>query len=92
MKNHLVRLIGINASNRKEKYLGIPMASGKDKKVALEEIIEKVKSKLQGLKMKTLPQVGRASFITSVANSIPSYQVASLLLPKQVCSKLDALN
>lgn len=68
------------------------MAPGKDKKVALEEIIEKVKSKLQGSKMKTLPQAGRATFITLVANSIPSYQVASLLLPKQVCSKLDALN
>jgi len=54
VKNHLARLIGINASNRKEKYLGIPMASSKDKKTALEEIIEKVKSKFQGWKMKTL--------------------------------------
>ena len=59
-------------SNRKEKYLGIPMAPGKDKKVALEEIIEKVKSKLQGSKMKTLAQVDRATLITSVAKSIPS--------------------
>ena len=55
MKNRLVRSIGINALNRKEKYLGIPMASDKDKKTASEEIIEKVKSKLQGSKMKTLP-------------------------------------
>lgn len=75
MKNRLARSIGINASNKKETYLGIPMASGKDKKVASEEIIEKVKSKLQGWKMKTLSQAGKATLITSVANSnrfIPS--------------------
>ena len=42
--------------------------------------------------MNTLAQVDRATLITSVANSILSYQVVSLLLPKQVCSKLDALN
>ena len=54
VKNRLARSIGINASNRKEKYLGIPMASGKDKKTALEDIIEKVKLRLQGWKMKTL--------------------------------------
>lgn len=68
------------------------MASAKDKKAASEEIIEKVKSKLQGWKMKTLSQASRATLITSVANLIPSYQAASLLLPKHVCSKLDALN
>ena len=42
--------------------------------------------------MKTLSQAGRATLIISMANSCPSYQATSLLLPKQVCSKLDALN
>ena len=42
--------------------------------------------------MKTLAQVGRATLISSMAASIPTYQASSLLLSKQVCSKLDALN
>ena len=42
--------------------------------------------------MKTLSQAGKTTLITSVVNSILSYQAASLLLPKQVCSKLDTLN
>ena len=42
--------------------------------------------------MKSLSQAGRATLITSVASSIPSYQTSSLILPLQTCSKLDALN
>ena len=84
--------MGIKSSNRKEKYLGIPMASGKDRKFATKEIIDKVKQRLQGWKMKTLSQAGRTTLITSGASSLPSYQASSLLFPKQVYSKLDAMN
>ena len=56
LKSRLANSIGINALNKKEKYLGIPIAFGRDKKAATEEIIEKVKQRLQGWKMKTLSQ------------------------------------
>ncbi|KAK7842535.1 putative ribonuclease h protein [Quercus suber] len=91
LKIRLANSVGINASNKKEKYLGITIVLSKDKKVACEEIIEKVKQRLQGWKKKTLSQVGRATLISSVASSLPSYQASSLILPYQICSKLDAL-
>ena len=91
-KRRLANLIGINVSNKKEKYLGLPMVSGREKKVAVEEIIEKVKQRLQGWKMKTLSQAGRTTLISLVAVAMPSYQASSLLLPKKVWEKLDALN
>ena len=47
LKSRLANSIGINASNKKEKYLSIPIASGKDKKGATKEIIKKVKQRLQ---------------------------------------------
>ena len=47
-KRRLANLIGINTSNKKEKYLGLPMVSSREKKVVVEEIIEKVKQRLQG--------------------------------------------
>jgi len=53
LKSRLANSIGINASN-KEKCLGILIASSRDKKAAPKEIIEKVKQRLQGWKMKTL--------------------------------------
>ena len=72
LKSRLANSIGINALNKKDKYLGIPIASGRDKKAATEEIIEKVKQRLQGWKMKTLSQAGRVTLISYVASSIPS--------------------
>ena len=45
-KRRLANLIGMNASNKKEKYLGLPMVSSREKKAAVEEIIEKVKQRL----------------------------------------------
>ena len=73
VRSQLANSIGIKMSNRKEKYLGIPMASGRDKKAATEEIIEKVRQRLQGWKMKTLSQAGSTTLISFVASSIPSY-------------------
>ena len=45
-KRRLANMIGINTSNKKEKYLGFSMASGREKKVATKKIIEKVKQRL----------------------------------------------
>ena len=47
-KRRLANLIGINASNEKEKYLGLPMVLGREKKAGVEEIIENMKQRLQG--------------------------------------------
>ena len=84
VRSQLANYLGIQRSNRKEKYLGILMASGRDKKAASEEIIEKVRQRLQGWKIKTLSQESRTILVSSVASS--------LLLPKQVCKKFDAIN
>ena len=92
LKTCLANSIGINALNRKEKYLGIPIISSRNKKAAVEEVIEKVRQRLQGWKMKTLSQASRTTLIPLVASSIPVYQASSLILPAQVCSKLDANN
>ena len=91
-KRRLDNLIGINALNKKEKYLGLPMVPGREKKAAIVEIIEKVKQRLQGWKVKTFSQLRRTTFIFSVAAAMPSYQALYLLLPKKVCEKLDSLN
>ena len=70
----LANMIGINTSNKKEKYLDLPMASGREEKAATREIIKKkVKQRLQRWKMKTLSQEGRNTLISSVAVVLPAY-------------------
>ena len=92
LKGRLANMLGINTSNRREKYLGLPLVTGKEKRLALQEVIDKVNSRLQGWKMKVLSQEARRALIRSVFSSIPSYHMSSLLLPKSICKKLDGIN
>ena len=45
-KRRLANMIGINTSNKKEKYLDFSMASGRENKAATKKIIERVKQRL----------------------------------------------
>ncbi|KAK9995734.1 hypothetical protein SO802_020420 [Lithocarpus litseifolius] len=92
VKSRLANMLRINASNKREKYLGLPLVSGKEKRMVLQEVIDKVNSRLQGWKIKVLSQAARGSLIRSVSSSIPSYHMSSLLLPKSICKKLDSIN
>lgn len=47
---------------------------------------------LTGWKMKTLNLAGRATLISSVTSSIPSYHMLSTLLPKATVASIEKLN
>ena len=91
-KGQLANILGINVANRREKYLGLPLVPGKEKRLALQEVIDTVNSCLQGWKMTVLSQAVRGALIRSVSSSIPSYHMSSHLLPKSICKKLDCIN
>ena len=92
LKSWLANMLGINALNRREKYLRLPLVSGKEKMMALQEVVGNVNSCLQGWKMKVLSQVAKGSLIRLVSSSIPSYHMSSLLLSKSICKKLNSIN
>jgi hypothetical protein len=62
---------------------------GNSKRSTFLNIIEKVKSKVDGWRAKSLSQAGRLVLIKSVAAAIPSYAMSTFLLPKSICSQLD---
>jgi hypothetical protein len=70
-------------------YLGLSILFENSKKTAFLNIIDKVKSKVEGWHAKTLSQAGRLVLIKSVAAAIPSYAMSSFLLPNSICSQLD---
>ena len=92
LKSWLANMLGINALNRREKYLRLPLISSKDKMMAFQEVVGNVNSCLQGWKMKVLSQKAKGSLIRLVSSSIPSYHMSSLLLSKSICKKLDSIN
>jgi hypothetical protein len=70
----------------KSLYLDLPILFGNYKTIAFQNIIEKVKSKVEGWRAKSFFQAGRVVLIKSVAAAIPSYAMSTFLLPKSICS------
>ncbi|KAL0004966.1 hypothetical protein SO802_012527 [Lithocarpus litseifolius] len=57
----------------------------------LKFVKDKLENKLSGWKSKNLSWAGRATLINFVAQSIPTYTMASLQFPKNLCDQLDAV-
>jgi hypothetical protein len=72
-------------------YLGLPILMGNCKKRAFHGTIEKVQSRIEGWRAKTLSQAGRLVLIKSVVVALPSYAMSSFLLPNSFCSELDRI-
>jgi hypothetical protein len=51
--------------------------------------MDKVNSKIEGWKAKSLSQAGRLTLIKAVATAIPSYAMSTFILPANFCQKLD---
>ena len=47
--------------------------------------------RVQGWKQSLLSHASRTCFIKAVAAAVPIYPMSSLLFPKNICSKIDAL-
>jgi hypothetical protein len=85
----ILDILPFSPNHSKSIYLGLPILFGDAKSAAFQNIIEKVKSKVEGWCAKSLSQVGRLTLIKSVAATIPSYAMSTFLLPKSICSQLD---
>jgi hypothetical protein len=85
----ILDILPFSPSHTKSIYLGLPILFGSSKTAAFQNIIEKVKSKVEGWRAKSLSQAGRLVLIKSVAAAIPSYAMSTFLLPKSIYSQLD---
>lgn len=85
-------LLGIPRTNDLGKYLGVPLIHGRVTKATFQDIIEKVQGRLSSWKSKLFSLAGRATLVGAVTSSIPTYQMMTMCLPKNVTTVLDSLN
>ena len=88
---HISNIIPYPSNTNTSLYLGLPILMGNSKKRAFQGIIDKVLSRIEGWRAKTLSQAGRLVLIKSVAAALPSYAMSSFLLPMSFCNELDRI-
>ncbi|KAF5469211.1 hypothetical protein F2P56_013300, partial [Juglans regia] len=88
-KSAIRHILQFKTSSSKIKYLGVPLNSGSPMKSHLNDILVKIQDKLAGWKSKLLSQAGRTTLIRTVASTIPSYTMATTLLPVNMAKKFD---
>lgn len=74
-----------------EKYLGLPPIVGRAKRKALSNIKERVWSKLQTWKEKSLSQGGKEIILKAMALAIPTYAMSCFQLPTSLCDDLERI-
>ncbi len=73
------------------RYLGLPLSKESSNSRTLECVVEKVSQKVQSWKISILSQDSRTCLSRSVAAVTPVYTMSSVLFPKGICNKIDAL-
>lgn len=73
----------------KTKHLGLPSIIPRNKAHAVEDLKQKLFSKITGWKSKLLSQAGRTTMIRAVAAAIPSYPLSFVMLPRYWCKEVD---
>eukprot|EP00253_Pinus_taeda_P020104 PITA_20104 len=73
------------------KYLGLPIINGCNKRALWSKFISKIKTKIISWGGYWLTSGGKVILIKSVLSSLPIYQAAFLLTPKQVTDHISKL-
>ncbi|KAH1090134.1 hypothetical protein J1N35_017391 [Gossypium stocksii] len=88
-KNLVFQILKVRCSTNPEKYLGLPNLVGRNKKLAFQNLKDRLKQKINSWSLRHISQGGREVFIKSILQAIPSYTMACFLLPKALCSELE---
>ena len=89
-KGRLCDISGFKIGELSSKYLGLPFSISRNKKHLFENVVEKINAKTQGWKCKVLSQAAKITLAQLVLSLIPMYSVASIGLPKSICTKIDS--
>lgn len=91
VKLEIQQMLGERIMNECEKYLGLPMPSGKSKVRTFEELQEKISKIVLRWKEKFISKTGREILIKTMAQAIPTYSMSLFKLPRTICDNINSL-
>lgn len=89
-KRRLKEAVQMKKVPANSKYLGSPLFTTRSRAKDFNYLQEKLESRLNGWRSKSLSWAGRCTLIKSVAQAIPSYTFSTFDVPTIVCDKLDS--
>ena len=84
-------MLGVPEIKEYEKYLGLPVVVGRNKKASLNYIKNRVWGKLQGWKEKLLSQAGKEVLLKAVVQAISTFAMSCFRLPVGLCQNIEML-
>lgn len=91
-KETIKNLLGVAELKEYEKYLGLPLVVGRNKKVNLNYIKDRVWGKIQGLMEKLLSQTGKEVLLKAVVQAISTFTMSCFCLPVAFAKTLRCLS
>ena len=91
VKEEIKNRFGAQVIQKSQKYLGLPLMVGRNKRNSFNSIKEKLAKKLSGWKEKLLSKVRKEILIKVVAQAIPTYTMSCFKLLDSLCDELTSL-
>ncbi|KAH1106857.1 hypothetical protein J1N35_010625 [Gossypium stocksii] len=88
-KDMVFHVLNVQCLTNPEKYLRLPNIVGRNKKMAFQNLKDRLKQRINSWSLRHISQGGREVFIKAVLQSIPTYTMACFLFPKSLCLDLE---
>lgn len=76
VKKITIKVLEIHSTNDLEQYQGLPNLVGKKKKVAFQNLKDRLQQRIDNWSIKYFSQGGKEGFIKAILQSIPTYSMA----------------
>ncbi|KAM6573037.1 hypothetical protein CsatA_017117 [Cannabis sativa] len=90
-RREIESVLQIRSSEAAGFYLGNPMFLSKKRSSDFGFIMERLKKRLEGWRLKTLSYAGRMTAVNTVALALPVYSMSTFTIPLTLSRKMDAL-
>jgi hypothetical protein len=90
-KEIILRLVGVPATQRYDKHLGLPALVGRSRIREFQFIKDRVSKRVNDWKTKFLSQASKEVLLKAVVQAIPMYSMSMFLLPKSLCKEINPI-